>query len=86
MLANLNPLVVGTLQKTGELDKNVFEGRVFSSIKSLVLYVLGDTLGFVHRTLNRVGGFLKRLSGNEAGPFGITCNSGCGGTTTGTSM
>ena len=54
MLANLNLLVVGTLQKTGELDKNVFEGRVFSSIKSLVLYVLGDTLGFVHRTLNRV--------------------------------
>lgn len=80
LLANLNPLVVGTLQKTGELDKNVFEGRVFSSIKSLVLYVLGDTLGFVKSTLNRVGGFLKRLSGNEAAePDGITCNSGCGG-------
>ncbi|EOD33216.1 hypothetical protein EMIHUDRAFT_202460 [Emiliania huxleyi CCMP1516] len=80
LLANLNSLVVGTLQKTGELDKNVFEGRVFSSIKSLVLYVLGDTLGFVKNTLNRVGGFLKRLSANEAAePDGITCNSGCGG-------
>mmetsp|Transcript_12973 Transcript_12973/g.43634 ORF Transcript_12973/g.43634 Transcript_12973/m.43634 type:complete len:775 (-) Transcript_12973:800-3124(-) len=79
VLGSLPGLVVGILQATGDLVKNIFEGKLFSSVGELVAYVLGDTLLFVKGVLNQTAGFLKALFGRGGGGIINNCNSGCGG-------
>jgi len=79
VLGSLPGLVVGILQATGDLVKNIFEGKPFSSVGELVAYVLGDTLLVVKGVLNQTAGFLKALFGRGGGGIINNCNSGCGG-------